>query len=224
MEQFLNSLPKPVLALLVLFVGVLVFMLLEPPRTVCDTQVDSLKTTQAGVLFAQSLKKEGKIPPKIFAAKESCRLGNSAGSCFEYFGYIKAITQGVASAATECTGQMFEVKEVKSAILDATEIMARMAWGELPPDPGLTRFGWLTEAELNLFCRIKNVYTRAYGEAGWHELRKKIFAKLPGPLPSLAVAPTGGAALGSEPPRAVTVMSEQEIWDRSIFSVRCDLY
>lgn len=220
MDNFLNSLPKPVLAILVLVVAIIAFMIMSPPHSVCDTQAEAFKELQKGNIFPTEFKKN-KIPPTIVRAKEACQLGNSAGSCYEYFSTLRQVAEGVGKASTECTAQLYSINEVRSALNDGIELMARLAWGAKPPEPGLERFGWLQDAEIAIFCRLKNVYTRANGDEAWVSFRKKIYEKLPGEeLPPS----TDPAQVAVEPRKAPLMMSEQDIWNRSLFSVRCDVY
>lgn len=210
MENFLNSLPKPVLAILAISVGIVVFMIFSPPHTVCDTQEATLREQQIGNIFPSEIKKS-KIPPTLVRAKEACQLGNSAGSCYEYFMVLKKVADDVAKGSSECTKQLFDVAEVKAALNDGVEMMVRLAWGVKPPEPGLERFGWMQEADIAIFCRLKSVYLRANGEEAWTSLRHRISEKLPGEE-------------AEEPRKAKSLLSEQDIWNRSLFSVRCEAF
>ncbi len=220
MEKLIESLPKPILALLAILIGIGVFMMINPPHTVCDTQEEALREAQKGNLFPTEVKKN-KIPPSIGRAKEACQIGNSAGSCYEYFSALKGIANEVGKASSECTGQLYGVKEVSAALNDGIELMARLAWGVKPPEPGFERFGWMQEAEVATFCRLKSIYIRANGEDAWNSLRLKIFNKLPGE--ELPIATDPGVAV-VEPKKATAVLSELDIFNRSIFSARCEAY
>ncbi len=220
MEKFLDSLPKPVLALLAIIVGIIVIMLINPPHTVCDTQEAAFRESQAGNLFATEFEKK-KIPPTLVKAKESCQLGNSAGSCYEYFTSLRQIAIGVGKGSSECVGQLYGIAEVTQALNDGLELMVRLAWGVKPPEPGMERFNWMQEAEIAIFCRLKSTYVRANGEEAWTQFRNKVYPKLPGEAPVEASDPTVSAA-GMKP--ANLVFTEQGLWNRSLFSVRCDSY
>lgn len=220
MEQFLNSLPKPVLALGAIIIGIIVVMLVRPPHTVCDTQEEALKENLKGTLFSTEVKKN-RIPPALARAKESCQLGNSAGSCFEYFTSLKKVSDQVAKASSECTGQLYKVPEVALALNDGLELMARMAWGHEPPEKGFARFGWMQEAELSTFCRISGIFIRANGEQAWSEFRGRVYGKLPG---EALVVGSDSSVAAPEPKKANLVFSEQELWERSLFSVRCESF
>lgn len=218
MEKFINSMPKPALAILAIAIAIGFFMLNTPPHTVCDTEEEQLREAQKGNLFPTEFKKN-KIPPAILQAKEACQLGNSAGSCYEYFQSLNKIATDVGGSSSECVPRLFEIGEVTAAMNDGIEIMVRLAWGNQPPDPGVSRFGWMQEAEISIFCRLEGIYIRSAGQEGWTALRNRITAKLPGEAPVVQSDPT---VVGPEPRKAVTMMSEQDIWNRSLFSVRCE--
>lgn len=222
MDKFIESLPKPVLVLLVLVVAIVVFMIISPPHSICDTQAAAFKEVQIGNLFdrVETVKRTKRtIPGTLAKAKSSCQLGNSAGSCYEYFAALREIARGVSNASPQCMGTLFSIKEVSEALNDGVELMVRLAWGVKPPEIGIDRFGWMQEADLAIFCHLKNVYVRSKGEEAWATLRKKIATKLPGE----EVVATGEAGLFAVEPRsAAEILNEQDIWDRSLFSIRCE--
>jgi hypothetical protein len=101
--------------------------------------------------------------------------------------------------------------------------MARIAWGGFPPEAGsMQRYAWLQESEISTFCRIKAVYIKGVGEEGFEELRKIIFTKLPGETPPLEATP--GEGVEPETKLANETLSEQDIFNRSLFSVRCESF
>ncbi|WP_413558309.1 hypothetical protein [Bdellovibrio sp. HCB209] len=221
MDKFLASLPKPVLVVGAILIGVIVFMLIEPPHTVCDTQEEALRENLKGQLFSTQQKKNT-IPPSIVREKEACQLGNSGGSCYEYFSTLKNIGDAVSRGSAQCAGQLYKVNEVATALNDGLELMARLAWGVKPPEAGTyERFGWLTEAEIATFCRLKNTYIRANGEEAWTAFRQRVSAKLPGE--EIPLTPEGTVST-VEPRKATAVLTESDIWNRSLFSVRCDVF
>jgi hypothetical protein len=224
MEDFIKSIPKPLLALIVLILGVGFFMLNSPPHTICDTQLEVFRESQKGKLFplaVQVQRKQETLPAQITKAKEACQVGNSAGSCYEYFSALKDIAVDIGKASSQCTPEMFQVPEVQRALRDGVEVMARIAWGSQPPDPGFARLGWFQDAEIAIFCRIKNIYIRGAGNEAWDQLRRMIYTKLPGEAPKPKTEPD---QIVADPRPAPQTMAEQAIWDRSLFSVRCESY
>lgn len=224
MENFINSMPKPVLALLILGGAIVFFLFAQPMHTICDTQIEALRHTQNGKIFPATVKvktKNQKIPPKLAQAKETCQLGNSAGSCFEYFNLLKELAVDIGNGASECTTQLFEVAEVNRALVDGVEVMARIAWGAQTPELSWNRSGWMQESELAIYCRIKNIYVRAQGQEAWVSLQRSIMLKLPGEPMPIETDPNKAVA---EPKKALQMMKEEEVFSRSIFAVRCEAY
>lgn len=220
MDKFFNSLPKPVLAILVI-AGVLIFLMLnDPPNTICDVQAANLRESQKGQLFPVTVKKN-KLPPLAGQAQAACQQGNSAGSCYEYFSILRKVARDIKGFSSECREDLVGIAEVRKGFRDGITLMAKMAWGGRPPEPGMARFGWLSDSELSLFCLIKDVYSQGLGPEAWEDLRKSIFKELPGESPrGLPGSEIGGA----EPPKAEATMQEKDIWARSVFSVRCENY
>ena len=208
------------LVFLVLLGVVGFFFIFSPPHTVCDTEEAAFREKLIGQIFPTIVKKN-RIPPVLVRTKETCQLGNSPGSCYEYFMVLKKVMDGVGKATTGCSSQLFNINEVKATLNDGVEMMVRLAWGIKPPEPNLDRFGWLQESELAIFCRMKNVYIRAAGEEGWDQLRQKIFTKLPGEEIPI---PTDPSQVMAEPKKATSLLSEPDIFRRSLFSVKCDAY
>lgn len=242
MEQFINSTPKPVLAIIAILLVVFFLWNTNPPHTVCDAELAQKKEALQGILFPQKIKKHTN-PPKIQAVKEACQLGNSAGSCYEYFDLLRDLAQLVSGSTSECMPKYFEVPEIQKTLKDGIEIMARIAWGSVPPDPAAySRYSWMQEAEISTFCRIKSIYIRGAGESAYEELRKQVSAKFPGEksleeqaqdLKALEKQVSENADGGQGTPDdavepsvklASETLSEQEIFSRSLFAVRCEAF
>lgn len=211
--SFFQNLPKPVLVLGILILGTIFFIVMSPPHSVCDSQSTLFKDLQKGFLFPNQVKKpksKGKaqtLQPKYPLLLENCRIGNNAGACYELFSSMRKVLKDVDNAPSECAGAIGDIKEVKSAVNQVGELMVRIAWGASPPALGLDRFGWLDTLELSFFCQLKSTYVKSYGEEAWEQFRKKVAMKLPGAY---------------EDKKAL--LSEEEIWGKSIFSIRCDQY
>ncbi|MGZ3745621.1 MAG: hypothetical protein ACXVBQ_17280 [Pseudobdellovibrionaceae bacterium] len=194
-------------------------MINDPPNTVCEVQAGNLKGSLQGQLFSDSVNKK-KIPPLITKAQEACQQGNSAGSCFEYFSILRKAVRDIKSYSSNCRNELVSIPEVQKGFKDGVILMSKMAWGEKPPEPGVARFGWLSDSELGLFCLIKDIYSQSFGEEAWDEFRLSIFRELPGDSGLDRVA----NSIATEPPKAISKMAEKDIWARSIFSIRCENY
>lgn len=220
MENFFNSLPKPVLAILVIVAALIFFMLNDPPHTVCQVQADNLKESLKGQLFPATVNKN-KIPAILFRTQEACQQGNSSGSCLEYFGILRKAARDIKNYSSECKPELVNIPEVRKALTDGVTLMAKMAWGSRPPEQGMARFSWLQDSEIGLFCLMKDVYSQGLGDEAWSALRTNIYKELPGE-PSLGKP--GASNVAEEAPKATITMVETDIWARSIFSVRCENY
>jgi len=218
MEKFFNSLPKPVLAILVIAAALAFFMFNDPPHTVCDVQMDNLKDDLKGQVFPSVIDKHN-MPPLINQAQSACEQGNSAGSCFEYFSILKKLAKDIQNYSSECRQDLASIAEIRKAMREGLTLMVKMAWGSRPPDPGIARTGWLQDSELGLFCQLKDVYTLSFGSEDWNDFRMKITNELPGQPPLNMANPKA-----EDTPKAIATMNEKDIWSRSIFSVRCENY
>lgn len=220
MENFFKSLPKPVLAILAILAVLIFSVFNDPPHTVCKVQSDNLREAMKGQLFPTVVNKHN-LPPVISRAQEACQLGNSSGSCLEYFGILRKAARDIKNYSSDCKADLVSIPEVQSAFKNGVILMTKMAWGSYAPEPGMDRFGWLQESEIGLFCMIKDVYSQSLGEETWNNLRISIFQELPG---ERKLGSLGGAQVGEEVPKAMATMDEKDIWARSLFSVRCEHY
>jgi hypothetical protein len=202
-EFMLNHLPRPVLVFFILAVGVLLFFVIQKPHSICQSQLDVLKESEAGKLFPGKAASDGNSqPPRYAAFLEDCRQGNGPGACFEYFNLLRNLIRDLNGSPRECLVPFGDVSEVKKALFDGAQIMALIAWGDHPPDRGTSRFNWFEAADISLFCGLKDMTRRIYGDEGWEQLRLSVQGKLPG----------------------AKSLSPEEIWVRSLFSVRCEQF
>ncbi|MFZ4403015.1 MAG: hypothetical protein ACOYOK_02840 [Pseudobdellovibrionaceae bacterium] len=209
MDDFFKSLPPWALALVAICAGLAFFMLNEPPKTICDVQKSNFLESQTGVIFPAVIKKN-KVPPSIVKAKEACLYGNSAGSCYHYLGILNKLAKDLAEKSSECLSPIFDISELKLALLDGAEVMVRLAWGGEPPEIGPNKLGWLQDSEVAIYCRLKNVIIRSTSEVDWNQLRLQVFKKLP------------GKENAGSPTLASSYLSDSDIWSRSLYSIRCE--
>lgn len=251
LEDQLQQLPKPVLALLVIAIVIVLLFLFSPPHTLCDSQKENIQNAMAGVLFPVKVGKET-MPGRIHKAMEVCLFGNSGGACYEYFEILKRAAQAIKAAPQECTGELLganiakyskmeqyrEVREgsgvrqelsgityqqvrLEQVLWDGLEIMVQKAWGEAPPEPGAQRFGWFRESELNTFCHLRDVLIQGNGPSSFMSTAKKVYSKLPGEL----LRPSDPSSSALKPVtgrKANQIFRESEIYERSLLSVPCD--
>lgn len=200
MDDFFRKVPKPVLVLGILIVGLGLFIYLKPFHTVCDSQIEVFRQAQAGKLYPLQ-KKTGVREPVIGKLLENCKLANSPGGCLEYFMTLRKIVRDLNSVPTECVKPIATLPEVKRAYLGGLGFIVRLAWGEVPPEV-LSKASWLETPDLALFCGLQKIAFRTMEQEEWTALRNSSMSKLP-----------GADILGSE-----------EVWQRSLYSLRCEAY
>ncbi|PIS11963.1 MAG: hypothetical protein COT73_01080 [Bdellovibrio sp. CG10_big_fil_rev_8_21_14_0_10_47_8] len=213
-----QKIPRPVLVTAVLLVGVLLFFVIQKPETVCTPQIEIFKQSQAGALFPKVTEKS-RAPATYARAVESCRIANSPGGCFELFNLLKKVVRDLRGAPQECLVPFGELAQVKNALRDGVQLMILLAWGDKPPDKGMEKFAWLEMSDLSLYCQLRDVYEKIYGTEGWSELRLTTYHLLPG---EAAVFQDGTCLNCDYLKKADQTLSPEEIWARSLFSLRCE--
>lgn len=216
----LEQIPRPLLVVGVLLIGIGLFFVIQEPQSVCNAQVEVFKESQAGAIFPRKLKNAERQP--VFARTlENCKRYNSSGACFELFSLMRKLVRDLNAAPQECLAPFGEIAEVKTALYQGQQLIAQIAWGDRPPDVGVSKFSWLEAPDLSLYCQLKRTFLKTYGEEAWEKFRMDTQKTLPGEAPVLEE----GNCLNCETmKKASEVLSPEEIWSKSIFSLRCDQY
>lgn len=196
----LEDIPRPMLVFIVLFIGAAFFFLANPPRTICDVQIDVFKQNQAGIVFPKG-NKQTSISSLYKRSLGQCELGNSLGACLEFFSTLRQFAKELKTVQHECLAEVTEVSEVKETLAVGIKTLALLAWGEEPPDLGATnRFGWLEMAELAVYCDLKNIFIQKSGETVWNDWSLQVLKDLPG----------------------AGKLQSDDAFVRSLFSLRCE--
>lgn len=202
MDKFLSSIPKNLLAALAIVGGMLFIIISDPPKSVCDSQLEVIRTSQKLFLFLDPKKKAVKTT-KFEALRDQCRATNNPGGCYELFNSMKVFLQDLSTVTRDCGGAVGGVAEFKRALWETADLIVRLAWGETPPTAYHAKFAWLDTADIALYCKLKNRIQIIYGEPAWNNFREKLMTKeLPG---------------AKDIPR-------NQVWDMSIFSENCARY
>lgn len=216
----MNTLSRPVIVFLVLVGGVLLILLAQKPHSVCDSQIEVFKESQKGALYGVEFKGK-KVSPRYGAYLETCRMGNSSGACYELFSLLKKLVRDLDAGPAQCLPEMSDVAPLKKVFYEQIELMAILAWGSQPPDRGPQRLNWYDSADVALFCSMKRLFIQIFGEDAYEDWREKVYVKFAGEAP---IVREGVCINCSERKNALQVLSSEEIWVRSLFSVRCDQY
>lgn len=216
----LQNLPRPLIVFASLVLGVALIFVIQEPHSVCDSQLEVLKESQAGQIYSRTIKNQTR-PPLYGRYLEACKLGNSPGACYEFFNLLKKLNRDLSIAPQECLAEFGMEVPIKRAIYEGIEMMALLAWGDQPPERGLDKLGWFETPDLALYCGLRAQFMKIYGQESWTEFVRGVNKKLPGEAPQFI----GGECTNcTNIKRASETMGVEEIWLRSIFSLRCEQY
>lgn len=179
----------------------LIVFVIQPPHTLCESQIDVIKKSQAEFLYLSE--KQKKTTTTLYELmRDRCKVTNSPGGCYELFQRLKILDKDVNIMPSDCMSAIGGIKEVKKALWESIELLVQLAWGSAPPAGHHEKFGWLDTADLTLYCSLKGTLNRVYGETRWNEFREKMMSELP---------------------KADTV-DRRTVWENSILSENCARY
>ncbi len=201
MNQLLNVLPKSVLAFLAIVGGILLIVLVQPPHSVCDAQVEVLNTSQQKFLYPDPKSKLVKTT-RYQRLREHCFNTSNPGGCFELFQELKALLNDLGSLSSECGGAIAGVSEYKNALWDSADLLLSLAWGSEPPASVASKWRWLEVSDISLFCRLSEKLVAIYGSSQWDAFREKKMREMPG----------------------AKDLTRIQVWELSIFSENCSRY
>lgn len=200
-DQWLKSLSKTTLAALAIGLGIGFILLSDPPHTVCDSQLEVFRKSQAGVLFPPTDQKAIKTS-QIERGVTDCKATNAPGGCYRLFLDLRKLLSDLGSVPEECRGSVSDITEVRKAIWNNLDLLIRIAWGAKPPQTYLDKYNWLDPADLSLFCSLKRAAELYYGDSAWVDFRERYFSDLPG---------------SADLPRT-------QAWELMLLSVNCSQY
>lgn len=228
MDQ-INRIPKPILFIVIMAIGLAVIIQQNPLQDGCEHDAKNFARDIRGILRPFETKKKGFQIPLIGPQKEACRDGNSPGSCENYFQSLKKISEAIHRVRPECVKKVSEdttnlIQETRSGL----KTLALIAWGARPPVDSTRRLGWLSQSEIYTFCRLKTLLQDQLLPEEYSAFRDGVFEEFPDVLPAEI---TAEKLIEIDRPRALKSgsnpqgsLSEDEVFQRSLFSIRCDLY
>ncbi len=247
LNQIIQKIPKPVLVIGILVVSIILFVYNDPLRDECEVQTSIFEKKTQGLL--SSVKKRGKVQfAQINYWRDRCKDGNSIGSCNDYFEGLKSVTKELREVNENCQVKYSGQNEnFLKQITQAVQIMTLVAWGEKPPAGIAERVGWLNESHVRTFCYLKKTFILIGGEESFLLLREKVYKEFPGEwsekfdINKLVAANTDKTKkendvdveklVAENRPRAYKTpvnpsgtLTKDQIFERSLFSIRCDMY
>jgi hypothetical protein len=231
LNQIIQKVPRPILVVGVLILAIGLFVYNDPLRDECEVQSALFEKKTLGLLTAVRTKNKNKNIqfPQIKYWRDRCKEGNSIGSCNDYFDGLRSMTKELRSVSDKCQITYSEQNENFSQyLLEGLQIMALVAWGEKPPEGPANRLGWLSTVHLQTFCYMRRSFILISDEETFEALKVKVYREYPDDWPESLSAED---RLPENRPRALKSkinlegsLKPEEVYSRSLFSVRCDLY
>lgn len=198
MDEFLRRAPRTVLALVAIVIGYLLIIGFNPPRTVCDEQLDVFRESQKAFLSPAGKKVSRSTATELF---ELCKSDNGPGGCFDFFLNLRSMVDALERIPKQCSETVAADATIKGWLLKALSLMAQIAWGDSNAGVYISRkHSWLDASDFRLYCRMKNLAIRYYGEDGFQGFRESVLSSLPG----------------------AEKMTRDQKWSRVIFSSPCE--
>jgi len=201
MNQLLASLPKTVVALGAIALGFLLIVLFDPPRTVCDSQMELFREAQKTFLYPSSQRNIQK-PPLIKELHAICQHDNSPGGCFELFQSLKKLSVDLDNIPRQCSEKAAGEAEIQQWLPKSLKLMVQIAWGEKSPLTYAQRHAWFDASDVALYCDLRKNAIRIFGESWFAQWRESIMKELP----------------------QADRMPREQLWQKSIFSTACDAF
>jgi hypothetical protein len=199
LDQFFSSLPKTVLALMAIAVGFLVIVLSDPPRTVCDSQMELFKRQQQEFLYGVEDSKKPALAKSMYSR---CQDGNGPGGCFEYFLRLKKMNQDLELIPKQCAETVATDDLLQTWIFKSMKLMAQISWGDRGPASVSRRTAWFDASDLSMFCELKRHALQIYGVEKMDEWREGVLGSLP----------------------EAEKMSHDSLYEKSLLSTSCEAY
>lgn len=228
-DDLIQKIPRPVFVVVVLVIALAVIVSQNPLSDGCNVEIANFEKNVSGILVGYRTASKKIQYAQIEGFKDICREGNSQGSCEDYFKGVRKVADAMRNTSEKCYPLLSQqyVKLI-STLQQGIKIMALTAWGIRPPENLAQRLGWLTESDIYGFCRSKDLLIKTLGPEAFKAYRMSIYQEFPDAWPdSISIEKRSEASR----PKALRhagnpkgSLDEKEIYEKSIFSLRCDLY
>lgn len=199
---FIGTVPKPIIAVVVLMLGFAFIVYNDPPKTVCDSQLELFKQNQKEFLYSRpglNGTQQGALFGELYSL---CKADNSPGGCFEYFVRLKKFNQDLDNIPHQCSETAKSESLLRTVMLSSMKLMVQISWGDRGPASTNRRNGWLDASDLSLFCDLRQQADRILGKETVSEWQTKTLNNLPG----------------------VETLDAEQTLQRSLFATPCAAY
>lgn len=229
LNQLISKIPKTLLVFGVLTIALVMIIINNPLKDECEVKTNIFLKEMHGIINSVRVKKDKVQYAQLTFWKKNCQEANSLGACEDYLTGLSKLTKALAVFPEQCQINFIEENEgFVATISEALQIMALIAWGDHPPAGPSERFGWLTETDLKTFCRLKSTFLFFTSEEELHHLRDRVYIQYPDSWPK--AVPFESRKPEYRPKALKTLnnpsgtLDKNKIYERSLFSIRCDLY
>lgn len=228
LDQVISKIPRPLLVGGVLVAAVIVIVLNNPLKDDCEVKSTRFLSEVKGIITSVRTKDKTQFAQLPFW-QERCKSGNSMGACEDYFVGLRKLTTAWTILPEKCQEKFNEENEgfIKH-IIEGIEVMSLVAWGEKPPAGISERAGWLTEPDLRTFCRLKKTFLFLAGDEKLPGIKNLVYTQYPDAWPEKLEEklrdPEHRPLAFKTAENTTGSMDEKQIYERSLFSIRCDLY
>ncbi len=182
MNNILKSLSRGTLAFICIALGILVIVYMDPPHTLCNSEKTQLLESQNKFLepdpaLKKAFKKAKSPHNRLYT---SCKESENSGGCLEYFLHVKKFVSDFEVTSLECRKNIFRDKKVKNVFSQSLKLMLNLAWGKAPPTEYQKKYSWFDQADIYLFCKIKDLTQKSSSESAWENQREALLQQLPG--------------------------------------------
>jgi hypothetical protein len=201
--NLLYSLPKTIIATVIIGLAIIFIVFTDPPKTVCQVQQDSFMATQVGFITPDPKKKKEQKESDFERFLSYCKQSHfKQGACFELFAGLKKMLNQVKSISYECLPSLGENGRFNSVLWKTLKFLTETAWGEKPPESRHLKLNWLDSSTVGLYCQLKKLAIETRGTGYWGKWARGTVAQLPGSKQ----------------------MQTDESWGLSLLSVNCNSY
>lgn len=228
LNQLIAKTPKPLLVIGVLALALALIVLSNPLKDECEIKTTLFLREVRGIITSVRNKDKTQFAQIQFWMSK-CKEGNSQSACEDYLNGLKKFTSALAIFPEQCQPKLFEDNaSFLKTMTDAIEVMALVAWGDKPPGGISDRSGWLTEPNLKSFCALKKTFSFLTSDEDLIALKYKIYSAYPDAWPENVTEdlrdPENRPLAFKNSANPSGKMDEKQIYERSLFSIRCDLY
>ena len=228
LDQIVSKIPKPFLVVLVLGISLIFIVFNNPLKDECGIKSQIFLDEMRGITGTLTLKTKTQFA-QLGTWRDRCRDGNSIGACEDYFNGLRKMTKGLQVLPEKCLPKFSEENEwFLKVTTQAIVSLALIAWSEKPPSGVTERLGWLTESEVQIFCKLKKTYADLAGDESLAKLKNNVYQMYPDAWPETVSADLRTAESRpmafKTPANPNGTLEKNQIYERSLFSIRCDLY